>query len=92
MFPQPQATSTDHGGPRTSDLSIESRRRNNFTTAPDQSHFAIGKRCWYKMRSTCFIHISPKYSFNVKKKPVARISAIKKFVDFQNRSSFCSID
>ena len=30
----PQATSTDHGGPRTSDLSIERRRRNHFTTAP----------------------------------------------------------
>ena len=34
MLPHPQATSTDHGGPRTSDLSIERRRRNHFTTAP----------------------------------------------------------
>ena len=31
----PQATSTDHGGPRTSALSIERRRRNHLTTAPD---------------------------------------------------------
>ena len=31
MLPHPQATSTDHGGPRTSDLSIERRRRNHFT-------------------------------------------------------------
>ena len=30
----PQATSTDHGGPRTSDLSFERRRRNHFTTSP----------------------------------------------------------
>ena len=34
MLPHPQATITDHGGPRTSDLSIERRRRNHFTTAP----------------------------------------------------------
>ena len=37
MLPHPQATSTDHGGPRTSDLSIERRRRNHFTTAPPKS-------------------------------------------------------
>ena len=35
----PQATSTDHGGPRTSDLSIERRRPNQFTTAPQKSQF-----------------------------------------------------
>ena len=34
MLPHPQATSTDHVGPRTSELSIERRRRNHFTTAP----------------------------------------------------------
>ena len=34
MLLHPLATSTDHGGPRTSDLSIERRRRNHFTTAP----------------------------------------------------------
>ena len=34
VFLSPQATSTDHGGPRTSDLSIERWRRNHFTTAP----------------------------------------------------------
>ena len=34
-----QATSTDHGGPRTSDLSIERPRRNHFTTAPEISKF-----------------------------------------------------
>ena len=34
MFPHPQATSTDHGGPRTSDHSRERRRRNDFTAAP----------------------------------------------------------
>ena len=33
MLPHPQATSTDHGGPRTSDLSIERPRRNHFTIA-----------------------------------------------------------
>ena len=32
MLPHPQATSTDHVGPRTSDLSIEMRRRNYLTT------------------------------------------------------------
>ena len=32
MLPHPQATSTDIGGPRTSDLSIERRRRTQFTT------------------------------------------------------------
>ena len=36
MLLHPQATSTDHGGPRTSDLSIKRRRRNHFTTA---SHY-----------------------------------------------------
>ena len=35
MLPHPQATSTDHGGPRTSDLSTERRRRNHFPTAPE---------------------------------------------------------
>ena len=34
MLLHPQATSADHGGSRTSDLSIERRRRNHFTTAP----------------------------------------------------------
>ena len=34
MLPHPQATSTGHGGPRTTDLLIERRRRNHFTTAP----------------------------------------------------------
>ena len=34
MLPRPQATSTDHGGSRTSDLSIERRRRNHFIAAP----------------------------------------------------------
>ena len=33
MLLHPQARSTDHGGPRTSDLSIERRRRTHFTTA-----------------------------------------------------------
>ena len=34
MLLHPQATSTDHAGPQTSDLSIEKRRRNHFITAP----------------------------------------------------------
>ena len=34
MLLHPLATSADHGGPRTSDLSIERRIRNHFTTAP----------------------------------------------------------
>ena len=34
MLPHPQ-TSTYHGWPHTSDLSIERRRRNHFTTAPN---------------------------------------------------------
>ena len=34
MLLHPQATITDHSGPRTSDLSIERRRRNHFTTSP----------------------------------------------------------
>ena len=37
MLPHPQATSTDHGGPRSSDLSIEKQRRKHFTTAPTSS-------------------------------------------------------
>ena len=32
-------TSTDHGGSRTSDLSIEKPRRNHFTTAPHFTSF-----------------------------------------------------
>ena len=32
MLPQPQAMYMDHGGPRTSDLSIERQIRNHFTT------------------------------------------------------------
>ena len=34
MLPHPEATSKVRSGPRTSDLSIERRRRNHFTTAP----------------------------------------------------------
>ena len=34
-----QATRTAHGEPRSSDLSIERRRRNHFTTAPEISKF-----------------------------------------------------
>ena len=34
ILPHYEATSTDHSGPRTSDLSIERRRRNHFKTAP----------------------------------------------------------
>ena len=34
MLPHPQATSTAHGGTRTTEISIERRRRNQFTTAP----------------------------------------------------------
>ena len=34
MLLHPHATNKDHGGPRTSDLSIEKLRRNQFTTAP----------------------------------------------------------
>ena len=33
MLLHPQTTSTDHGGPRTSDLSIERGSRKHFTTA-----------------------------------------------------------
>ena len=38
LLPHPQATSTDHGGPRTSDLPIERRSRNHFITAHLQLH------------------------------------------------------
>ena len=34
-----QATNMDHGGPQKSDLSIERRRRNHFTTTPQDHHF-----------------------------------------------------
>ena len=34
MLLHPQATSMDQSGPRTSDISIERRRRNHFTTTP----------------------------------------------------------
>ena len=34
MLPHSQATSTDHAWPKTSDISIEKRRRNHFITAP----------------------------------------------------------
>ena len=34
MLPHFQATSTDHGGPRTSDLSIDRGRCNHFSTHP----------------------------------------------------------
>ena len=34
MLPHPQAMSTVHGGPRTSDLSIEKRRRYHFIAVP----------------------------------------------------------
>ena len=33
MLPRPQATSTDYGGPRTYDLSIDKQRRNRFKAA-----------------------------------------------------------
>ena len=48
MLLHPQATSTNQGGPRTSDLSIEGRRRNHFTTAsPNFSIFrALPKHCF----------------------------------------------
>ena len=41
MLLHSQATSKDHGGPRTSDLSIERRRRNHFTAAPLKFHKTI---------------------------------------------------
>ena len=62
MLPHPQATSTDHGGPRTSDLSIERRRRNHFTTAPPfhVSH----SRIFFMYFSYCFL----KHKSKLKKK------------------------
>ena len=34
MLPHPQSTRAGRGGPRTSELSIKSRRRNHFTSVP----------------------------------------------------------
>ena len=51
MLPHPQAASTDHGGPRTSDHSIERRRRNHFTTAPPSVFItsdSIGYKIFYE--------------------------------------------
>ena len=50
MLLHPQATSTDHGGPRTSDLSIERRRRNHVSTAP-KYYCQIQKRHWILAQS-----------------------------------------
>ena len=54
MLPHPQATSTDHGGPRTSDLSIERRRRNHFTTAPLKDQSPLLRRIRSKLPEVCF--------------------------------------
>ena len=43
MLPHPQATRTDHGGLRASDLSIRRRRLNHFTTAPSKTERLIGR-------------------------------------------------
>ena len=49
MLLHPQATSTDNGGPRTSDLSIERRRRNHFTTAQRVEHKLTIKNTFFQI-------------------------------------------
>ena len=44
MLLRPKATRTDHGGPRTSDLTIERRRRNYFYTSGAFFFAAISNR------------------------------------------------
>ena len=83
MLPHPQATSTDHGGPRTSDHSIERRRRNHFNTAP---HFIY--RGWISVTKTSktkfrnffsFLEISSIYfilNYSIEIKPLLEVSVL----------------
>ena len=70
MLPHPQATSTDHGGPHTSDLTIERRGRNNFTAAPQKrspykNPGKVVNPVWGKWETVCSLAAG----FNIALKP-----------------------
>ena len=44
MLPHPEETIMAHGAPRTSDLSIEGRRRDHFTAAPRRFVLDYGRK------------------------------------------------